>query len=346
MWYDRRTRHPRCSPIVAVALFVATALAAGLALIPRAVPLADATASAPTPAWGPAPASAPPAASGPGPGRASGPASPPAVPAPAGTPPPATAVPSVPGSPVPSQGPPSPAAPAPVVRPAPDDLPVITYRPAPGGFPADPDPLDTTPLTEGLRPLRRIAAHTAPGGRPLAFLAPTISGYDLVMPITQRHAGWAAVLLPSANRRIAWVPPGGWRTVPLTHQLVVERRTHRLTWLRHGRPVRSWPVTLGKPGQSTPLGRTFVLARSAPAESTFGGVDVLALGSVPEEPANLPARLRGAHIGIHAWYHDRDLGRNTSNGCVRLTRDAQRHLVTTVPHGTPVVVVDRLPVSR
>ncbi|MFI6820610.1 L,D-transpeptidase family protein [Micromonospora sp. NPDC050187] len=299
---DRRTR----AMVTTGGLVVAAVLAAGVALLPRSVPLADAS----TPTRSPVGTS-------------------PTAHAPAAGPVP---------SPTPSR--------IPVAPPAPDDLPVVTYRPAPDGFPADPDPLDTAPLTQGLRPLRRITAHTAPGGRPLAFLTPQISGYDLVVPITARRAGWVAVLLPSANRRIAWVPPGGWHTVALPDQLVVERRTHRLTWLRHGRPVRSWSVSLGMPGQVTPLGRTFVLARTPPAEATFGGVDVLALGAVPEDPAALPARLRGAHIGIHSWYHDRELGRDTTNGCVRLTPSAQQRLVDALPHGTGVVVVDRLPASR
>ena len=40
----------------------------------------------------------------------------------------------------------------PPAAPAPDGLPVVDYDPAPGGFPADPHPLDVTPLTEGLHP--------------------------------------------------------------------------------------------------------------------------------------------------------------------------------------------------
>ena len=54
----------------------------------------------------------------------------------------------------------------PPAAPAPAGLPVIDYDPAPAGFPADPRPLDVTPLTEGLTPTRHIAAYDAPGGRP------------------------------------------------------------------------------------------------------------------------------------------------------------------------------------
>ncbi|WP_346775965.1 L,D-transpeptidase [Micromonospora sp. HNM0581] len=235
------------------------------------------------------------------------------------------------------------AAPVPPAAPAPDGLPEIDYDPAPDGFPDDPDALDTTPLTEGLHPTRRIAAYDAPGGRPLAFLMPTISGVELTVPIARRESGWTAVLLPSANRRLAWLPPGGFRTVALPDQIVVERTTFRLTWYRDGTARRSWQVSLGQRGQETPLGRTFVLGRTPPPESVYGGVDIYALGSVPDDPNSVPAGLRGAHIGIHTWYHDGELGQQTTNGCIRLTASAQRLLLEEISPGTPVVVVDELP---
>ncbi|MFE9652443.1 L,D-transpeptidase [Micromonospora sp. NPDC006431] len=230
----------------------------------------------------------------------------------------------------------------PPAAPAPADLPVVTYEPAPVGFPADPGTGDLRPLSEGLTPSRRVAAYDALGGRPLAFLAPTISGVPLTTPIVERRAGWTAVLLPSANRRIAWLPAGGWTTVGLPDQLVVERSSHRLTWYRNGRVVRSWAVSLGKPGQSTPLGRTFILGRTPPPQSVYGKVDIFALGAIPDDPDAVPTGLRGAHIGLHSWYTDATLGKDVTNGCIRLTRSGQRQLLAELPAGTSVVVVDQL----
>lgn len=162
------------------------------------------------------------------------------------------------------------------------------------------------------------------------------------MPIVERRPGWVAVLLPSANRRIAWVPAGGWTGVPLRDLLLVERQTHRLTWYRAGAVVRSWEVSLGTDATPTPLGRTFILGRTPPPEQVYGGVDVFALGSVPEDPDAVPPGLRGAHIGLHSWHHDDELGRNTTDGCIRLTVSGQRQLLAELRAGTTVVVVDRL----
>ncbi|MFY1681087.1 L,D-transpeptidase [Micromonospora sp.] len=233
----------------------------------------------------------------------------------------------------------------PPAAPAPPGLPVIDYDPAPAGFPADPHPLDVTPLTEGVTPTRNIAAYDAPGGRPRALLAPTISGVELTMPVVQRRTGWTAVLLPSASRRLAWLPDGGWSPVVLRDQIVVQRRTHQLTWYRHGQPVHTWPVSLGQPGQETPLGRTFILGTTPPPEPVYGGVDVFALGAVPDDPEAVPTGLRGAHIGLHTWQDDDTLGEDVTNGCIRLTRSAQRTLLDEVRPGTELVVVDALTTS-
>lgn len=221
------------------------------------------------------------------------------------------------------------------------DLPVVDYGPAPPGFPRDPAPMSAVRLGEGLRPIRQVAAYDAPGGRPRAFLAPTISGVEVTMPIVDRRAGWAAVLLPSANRTIAWIPPGPWTTSVLRDLVVVVRRTHRLHWYRDDRLVRSWPVTLGEPATPTPLGRTFILGRSTLPGRVYADTEVFALGAVPDDPDSVPAALRGAHIGLHTWHHDNELGRNTTNGCIRLTRKGQELLLAEVRPGTEVLVLDR-----
>jgi hypothetical protein len=243
----------------------------------------------------------------------------------------------------------SPAAPpaqpeaVPVAAPPPADLPVVDYGPAPPGFPADPEPLSTVPLREGLRPSGKIAAYDAPGGQPRAFLLPTINGVAITLPIVQTRAGWTAILLPSANRTIAWIPPGGWTTVALRDQLIVYRRTHELVWLRDCAIMRSWPVTLGSPATPTPLGRTFVLGRSKLAGAVYAGTDVFALGAVPDNPQAVPPGLRGAHIGVHTWYTDATIGKDVTDGCIRLTKSGQQLLLQEIAPGTGLVVLDRPP---
>ncbi|GAB3985491.1 L,D-transpeptidase [Plantactinospora veratri] len=253
---------------------------------------------------------------------------------------PPAAVDRFPPTPVAPATPPS-AEPTLPAAPPPANLPTIDYGPAPRGFPRDPAPMSTVRLGEGLRPIRRLAVYDAPGGRPRAFLAPTISGVPVTVPIVARRAGWAALLLPSANRTIAWVPPGPWSTEELRDLVVVVRRTHRLHWYRDDRLVRSWPVSVGTSATPTPLGRTFILGRSTLPGRIYADTAVFALGAVPDEPNSVPSGLRGAHIGLHAWYDPGQLGRDNSNGCIRIARKAQELLLAELSPGTELLVLDR-----
>lgn len=223
---------------------------------------------------------------------------------------------------------------------APADLPVIDYWSVPAGFPADPGSRSTGAVTESLHPAGPLAAYDAPGGRPRAFLPATIGGVPVIVPIVARRTGWVAVLLPSVNRRTAWLPARGWSGRPLRDQLVVRRRTHRLTWFRDGVRRQSWTVSVGAASTPTPLGRTFVLGTTTPKGAVYAGLDALVLGSVPDERRSVAAGLRGAHTGIHSWYRADAFGRSVSNGCIRVPRAAQRTLLKNIASGTTVIVTD------
>jgi lipoprotein-anchoring transpeptidase ErfK/SrfK len=230
-----------------------------------------------------------------------------------------------------------PAAVPPAAQP-PADLPVIAYAKGPRGLPADPDPESVVPITEALRPGTKTALYDAPGGRPRAYLPPRISGLPVVVPIVARENGWAAVLAPSSNRTIGWVPETGWTPEPLRDQIVVSLADRRMTWLREGAEQGRWTVAIGTERTPTPHGRTFVLGRTGTSGAVYAGLDALVLGSVPEEPEKLAASLRGAHTGIHAWTNRSAFGREVSNGCVRTPAAGMRELLAQVDPGTPVIV--------
>jgi hypothetical protein len=226
------------------------------------------------------------------------------------------------------------------VPPPPGKLPVLDYfkRP-PKGFPADPEPASITPIISALRPTRKLAVYDAPGGKALAYAASTISGVPLIMPIVEEKQGWRSVILPSVNRTVGWVPPTGWKSVELHDQLVVHLKTHQLVRLRRGQVLHTWTVALGASRTPTPHGRTFVLARTPGHGGVYAGVDILALGAVPDHPDAVAAGLSDAHTGIHAWYDSSVFGKNVSNGCIRVPKAAQLQLVGVVP-GTEVLIVD------
>lgn len=251
----------------------------------------------------------------------------------------ATAAPAPPASePAPASPEASAAAPVSSAPPAAAGIPTITYTRGASGFPADPEQTSTVPLTEALHPTAKLAAYDAPGGTARAYLTPDISGVPLNMPIVARRSGWVAVLLPTVNRAVGWLPAGSWSTVPLRDQLVVRRGAFTLTWLRDGVAQQTWTVTVGAAATQTPLGRTFVLGRSRLSSQVYAGLDVLALGAVPDDKGAVAAGLEDAHTGIHAWYRN-EFGYRKSNGCVRMPPAAQKILLDAVASGTSVVVL-------
>ncbi|WP_229789391.1 L,D-transpeptidase [Pilimelia terevasa] len=252
-------------------------------------------------------------------------------------------------APTPVATPPLPAAPPvafePTVAPVPpaaraaSDLPTVTYLGRlPAGLPRDPAPMSPTLLTTVVRPQKTLAVYDRPGGRARVFLPRAIHGVPVHVPLVRRQTGWIGVLLPSGNRTIGWLPPGGWDTTTVRDQLVIRRKAHTLTWLRDGKARRTWTVSVGSGQSPTPLGRSFVFGRSALPGEVYAGLDVLALGAVPDDPDSVPAGLRGAHIGIHSWYQN-TFGGNTSDGCVQVPQAGQRLLLANVTKGSGVLVL-------
>ncbi len=244
-------------------------------------------------------------------------------------------------SPVTSSAAPSPSVPAttPPASKPPAGLKVIKYADGPSGLPADPEQYSTVAPTEGLHPEDKVALYDAPGGKPKAYLPSTISGLRTVVPIVEKRDGWVAVLVPSANRRIGWVPPGGWTTAKLRDQLIAQVSKHTLIWLRDGQEKQRWTVATGAKATPTPLGRTYVMGKTRMRGEIYLNLDALVLGSVPEEPEKMAEVFQLAHTGIHAWYKDSAFGHSVSNGCLRMAGDAQKELVGEVGAGTPLTVL-------
>ncbi|MET3425965.1 hypothetical protein BJ973_005177 [Actinoplanes tereljensis] len=221
-----------------------------------------------------------------------------------------------------------------------EDLPVISYLHVPKGFPADPSPASLSHLPDGLHPKHKLAVYDAPGGKPRAYLPSTIRGVTVVVPVVAKKPGWSAVLLPSINRRIGWLPNHGWQEMTLRDQVVVRLGERTLTWWRDGVQQKTWTVAIGSKRTPTPLGRTFVLGRTGTHGAIYAGVDALVLGAVPDDKDAVAPGLRDAHTGIHAWYRKSVFGRSVSNGCVRMPKDAQETLLANLASGTPITVIE------
>ena len=189
-----------------------------------------------------------------------------------------------------------------------------------------------------LRHDAKIAIRSSPGGKIVKTLRWRTPFDSPTVLAVFRHVGdWAGVptpLLP--NGQLGWVKldpsrlRAGW-----TRYAVDVDLSRRTAQLRLGeRVLRSFTVTVGAPGTTTPTGRFAIT-------DTFRGnlgpaYGCCALATTATQP-NLPSGwLGGNRIAIHGTYGS--LGIADSHGCVRAANENVNLLVNRVPLGSPVVI--------
>ena len=224
--------------------------------------------------------------------------------------------------------------------PVPGGLEKVAYEKFQSGWSADPAPTKIDGITVGVHPLKPVAMYDKIGGKPRAMADPEIArGHELVMPVVDQRNGWVAVIVPSANRSIAWIFDKDLERRKLEDHIVIYKKAHKLVWYKNDKPQKSWEVSLGAAVSPTPLGRSYVLAQSQLQGQVYAGEPVMALSSVPDDPSSVPTALAGAHTGIHTWWKDDNLGKNVTDGCIRLTKKGHQELLREIEAGTPVTVL-------
>ena len=133
-----------------------------------------------------------------------------------------------------------------------------------------------------------------------------------------------------------WIPADAADVRPTTTRVVVRRNARVLEVVRRGRRLFRTRVAVGRPDRKTPLGNFYVAAKYVPARSALVSTYALELSA----PAGLPDFLRGGVVGIHGTPALWSIGRNVSNGCVRVSPGVARRLRGLVPLGSPVRVVN------
>ena len=125
------------------------------------------------------------------------------------------------------------------------------------------------------------------------------------------------------------------RTTP--YAISVDLSARRLELDRAGKPVQTFPVTIGGPATSTPAGRfaiTDIIVRDLDHE--VYGCCALALSA--HQPNLPPDWIGGDRVAIHGT--DGPLGVAASTGCIRMRNDQLAELTRTVGLGTPVTIED------
>ncbi|AWJ86579.1 L,D-transpeptidase (plasmid) [Azospirillum sp. TSH58] len=130
-------------------------------------------------------------------------------------------------------------------------------------------------------------------------------------------------------------------------RIVISLTERRLHLLEEGRPPRSFPVAIGRPGVAIPLGDSRVLRKRRnptwhPTANQRRENPALPV-SVPPGPANPLGKfaldLGWTAIAIHGTNEPDSVGRRASGGCFRMLPADIAALFEAVPVGTPVRVV-------
>lgn len=193
------------------------------------------------------------------------------------------------------------------------------------------------PTRQRARIARRTALRSSPGGPVVGRAARrTRFGGLQILTVVAREGPWIGVLHHRRRGgRPLWVHDIDVQLLRRRWRIVVDRSERRAVVLREGRVVQRFPVTIGRPGFRTPVGRYGITDRLVPRGASPYGCCILALtGRQAKLPPGWPG---GDRLALHGSA-DGTVGRAASAGCVRVrNRDLER-VFDRVPVGSRVDV--------
>jgi lipoprotein-anchoring transpeptidase ErfK/SrfK len=149
---------------------------------------------------------------------------------------------------------------------------------------------------------------------------------------------WFEVFLPRRpNESTGWVRRDQVRLRPMLHQVEVDLSSRTARLLREGRTVRSWPAGIGRQATPTPVGSFYLTVKLRPPQiSAVYGAWALGISGYSDVLEQFGTG--DGQIALHGTTDPTDLGREVSNGCVRLDNEAITSLAQILPLGTPVTI--------
>jgi lipoprotein-anchoring transpeptidase ErfK/SrfK len=201
--------------------------------------------------------------------------------------------------------------------------------------------------------VRAEPSATAPLLTSLA--ATTGYGFTTTMLVESEQAasapGWVPVLIPfqKPNSTVGWVPAAEVTLSETTYEIEISLSRHELVLLNAGAPVLSTTVILGTPETPTPPGRFYVTdplncnVETVPgypvAEcSSAYGAFAIGISGLSEVLDSFDGTI--PQLAVHGTdLPPTELGKDLSNGCVRIPNDVVLQMARTVPLlGVPVTV--------
>jgi lipoprotein-anchoring transpeptidase ErfK/SrfK len=189
-----------------------------------------------------------------------------------------------------------------------------------------------------------VAVYEAPGApepvhqlenpQPSAAIGETV---PLVLLVRERQEDWLHVLLPiRPNGSTGWVRASDVTLETHDYRILVELGAHRITVWKGNDVVLQEPVGLGTGATPTSVGLFYTKELLQVVDQPVFGPYAYALSGFSEvhyEFAGGPGTL-----GIHGTNDPSGLGRDVSNGCIRMSNEGITRLAETLPLGVPVEI--------
>ena len=215
--------------------------------------------------------------------------------------------------------------------PTPSDLPPPTQT-------AVPIPVTSTVATAQEAGL--VVAHTEPQAKAkvVAKIEPhNLIGQSTPFLVVGSQPGWWQVQLPvRPNGTTGWVSADQVVTSTVGDFLLATLSTYRLDHYKDGKLVDSFPMGIGVPATPTPTGTYYVWAIQDAPGPPYDPV-ILALSAFSPTLANWPY---GGIVGVHGWQDPAVVGKQISNGCLRLHPSDVSKLEKNLPLGTPIQIIN------
>lgn len=187
----------------------------------------------------------------------------------------------------------------------------------------------------GAEIVRRTALRRSPGGKRVVSIGPrTRFGGPQVVAVVARRGRWLGVLHQGMpNGKVGWIDDDDARLVRVPWSIEVDRSERRAVVRREGEVVERFTISVGRPGNETPLGRFAVTDRLTTQPGSVYGCCILALSG---RQTKLPSGWSGGdRLAFHGSANDR-VGEASSAGCMRVRERVLRRLMKRLPVGTRV----------
>ncbi|MGZ4277159.1 MAG: L,D-transpeptidase [Solirubrobacteraceae bacterium] len=153
-----------------------------------------------------------------------------------------------------------------------------------------------------------------------------------------KGARWFKIRLPMRpNGRTGWVTADSMGDLNTVHtQLVVNRRTLRVTLYKNGRQIFRAPVGVGKASTQTPSGSFWVTEKFHVRGAPVYGTRAIGTSAYAPHLTDWPG---GGVVGMHGTNEPGLVPGRPSHGCIRMHNADINRLYRLVPKGTPIQIL-------